>query len=67
MGEGNAYIRVLRSQLEQYIADELGQEYLAEHKNKTELWKIKKAISEIKELLEKLETRKAELEESLKK
>ena len=64
---GYPYIKVLRSQLEQYIADELGQEYLAEHKNKTELRKIKKAISETKELLEELELRKAELEESLKK
>lgn len=64
---GNPYIRILRSQLENYIADELGQEYLAEHKNKTELRKIKKEISEIKERLEELETRKAELEESLKK
>ncbi len=64
---GNVYIRLLRSQLEQYIADELGQEYLTEHKNKTELRKIKKTISETKELLEELELRKAELEESLKK
>jgi hypothetical protein len=64
---GNPYIRILRSQLEQYIAGELGQGYLAEHKNKTELRKIKKAISKLKEMLEELEIRKAELEESLKK
>lgn len=57
----------MRSQLEQYIAEELGQEYLAEHKNRTELRKIKKEISEIKERLAKLELRKAELDESLKK
>ncbi len=64
---GNAYIRILRSQLEQYIADELGQEYLAEHKNRTELRKVKKAISKLREMLEELEIRKAELEKSLKK
>ncbi len=64
---GYPYVKILRSQLEEYIADELGQEYLAEHKNKTELRKIKKAISETKELLEELELRKAELEASLKK
>lgn len=64
---GYPYVKVLRSQLEEYIAEELGQEYLAEHKNKTELRKIKKAISETKELLEELELRKAELEASLKK
>lgn len=64
---GNPYIKVLRSQLEEYIAEELGQEYLARAKNKTELRKIKKEISEIKERLYGLETRKAELEGSLKK
>lgn len=64
---GNPYIKVLRSQLEEYIAEELGPEYLAKAKNKTELRKIKKEISEIKERLYELETRKAELEGSLKK
>ncbi len=64
---GNPYIKVLRSQLEEYIAGELGPEYLAKAKNKTELRKIKKEISEIKERLFELETRKTELERSLKK
>jgi len=64
---GYPYIKVLRSQLEEYIAEELGPEYLANAKNKTELRKIKKEISEIKERLYELETRKTELERSLKK
>ncbi len=64
---GNPYIKVLRSQLEDYIAEELGPEYLEKAKNKTELRKIKKEISEIKERLFELETRKTELERSLKK
>ena len=64
---GNPYIRILRSQLEEYIAEELGQEYLEKQKNKTELRKIKRLISKIKGELEVLEFRKAELEELLKK
>ncbi len=64
---GNPYIKVLRRQLEEYIADELGQEYLAKVKNKTELKKIKKEISEVKLRLDELSTRKSELERALKK
>ena len=63
---GNPYIMILRSQLESYITDELGQEHLAEHKNKTELRKIKKEISEIKKHLGEPEIRKFKLEASLK-
>ena len=63
---GNPYIKILRSQLESYITDELGQEHLAEHKNKTELRKIKKEISEIKKHLGETEIRKFKLEASLK-
>jgi hypothetical protein len=59
---GNPYIKVLRSQLEEYIAGELGPEYLAKAKNKTELRIIKKEISNIKKRLNELEVRKAELE-----
>jgi hypothetical protein len=36
---GNPYLRVLRRQLEQYIADELGAEHLSSGKNQTELLK----------------------------
>jgi hypothetical protein len=64
---GNIYLRILRSQLEKYIADELGPEYLAKVKNKSELREIKKEIFDIKKKLEKLQIRKIELEKSLNK
>lgn len=64
---GNIYLRILRSQLEKYITDELGPEYLAKVKNKSELREIKKEISDIKKRLEKLQIRKIELEKSLNK
>jgi hypothetical protein len=64
---GNPYIRVLRRQLEEYIAEELGQEYLAKVKGRTELRKIKKEISELQEKLHALQNRQAELERLLKK
>ena len=63
---GNPYIKVLRRQLEEYIADELGQEYLAKVKNKTELKKIKKEIAGVKLRLDELSFRKSELERALK-
>jgi hypothetical protein len=62
---GNIYLRLLRSQLEKYIADELGTEYLAKVKNKLELREIKKEISQIKKRLEKLQIRKLEIERLL--
>ena len=64
---GNPYIKVLRSQLEGYIADELGPEYLAKVKNKTELRRIKREISEVKKRLDELQIRKTELENALKR
>jgi len=62
---GNIYLRLLRSQLEKYIADELGTEYLAKVKNKLELREIKKEISQIKKRLEELQIRKLEIERLL--
>jgi len=64
---GNPYLKVLRSQLEKYIADELGPEYLAKVKNGLELRKIKKEISDIKKRLSALQIRKIELEKSMNK
>ena len=63
---GNPYLRVLRSQLEKYIAEELGTEYLVQVKNKSELRKIKKEISEINKRLKALQDRKTEIERLLK-
>ena len=64
---GNPYLKILRSQLEEYIASELGPEYLANVKNKLELRKTKKEISDIKKRLKELQIRKIELEKSMKK
>jgi len=59
---GNPYFRVLRSQLEHYISEELGQERLSKEKNKTEFRKINSEISKLKKQLKDLEARKIELE-----
>jgi hypothetical protein len=64
---GNPYLRVLRSQLEKYIAEELGENYLLRVKNQTELRRVKKEISDLKKRLERLQERKNELEASLGK
>ncbi|MBA2593701.1 MAG: hypothetical protein M3495_20730 [Pseudomonadota bacterium] len=62
---GNPYLRVLRSQLEKYIAEELGEDYLLRLKNQTELRRVKKEISDLKKRLEGLQQRKNELEASI--
>ena len=59
---GNPYLRVLRSQLEKYIAEECGEDYLLRVKNQTELRRVKKEISDLKKKLEGLQGRKNELE-----
>ena len=63
---GNPYLRILRSQLEKYITEELGEDYLARVKGQTELRRIKKEISDLKKKLNALQDRKDDLEESLK-
>ncbi len=64
---GNPYLRILRSQLEKYIAEELGEDYLFRVKAQTELRTIRKEISELNKKLNMLQSRKTKLEESLKK
>jgi hypothetical protein len=59
---GNPYLRLLRSQLEQYIAEELGEARLTSSKKETELRKIKKEMASLKKRLKELEVRKTELE-----
>ncbi len=59
---GNPYLKLLRRQLEQYIADELGTDHLASGKTQTELRKIKREIASLKRKLKKLELRRTELE-----
>jgi len=60
---GNPYLRLLRSQLEKYIAEQQGGKQLASAKNKTELRKVKKEISQLEKKLAALRIRKSELEE----
>ena len=64
---GNPYLRILRSQLEQYIVAELGSDYLASKKNQTELRMIKKEMADLKKRLSELQTRRTELEEQIGK
>ena len=63
---GNPYLRVLRSQLERYIAAQLGSEHLLSKKVQTELRAINKEIAEYRKKLTVLEARKAELEHAMK-
>ena len=62
---GNPYLRVLRSQLEKYISDQLGNEYLMTVKNKDELRAIKKEMNDIMRRMDALQKRKAEIESTM--
>jgi hypothetical protein len=64
---GNPYLRVLRSQLERYIAEELGDVRLTSSKVETELRTIKRRIAGLKKELTELEVQKTALEKTLKK
>ncbi len=64
---GNPYFRILRSQLEKYIAAELGTDYLMGCKRKVELRKVKKEMSDLKKRLDELQARKTELEKQMRK
>jgi hypothetical protein len=64
---GNPYLRILRSQLEQYIAEQLGSRQLGDKKAQAELRKIKKEIGSLKKKLAALESRKGELEAEMGK
>jgi len=63
---GTPYIRILRSQLEQYIAGELGTAYLTGSKTETELRGIKKEMVNLKKKLKELQVRRDDLERQLK-
>ena len=64
---GNPYLRILRSQLDKYIADKLGSRHLASTKTQVELRKVKKEIAVLKKKLTALEARKAEIEKAGRK
>jgi flagellar motility protein MotE (MotC chaperone) len=55
----------LRSQLEKYIAGELGGDALCRVKNQSELRRVKKEISDLTQRLKGLKKHKNELEASL--
>jgi len=63
---GNPYVRILRSQLEQYIVEELGPDRLTSSKTQTELRKIKKEMADLKKRLNELQDRRTELEKQVK-
>jgi len=63
---GNPYLRILRSQLEKYIAENLGKKYLVNTKYASELKKIKREISATKKKLKALQLRKTEIEKALR-
>jgi hypothetical protein len=63
---GNPYLRILRSQLELYIEQQFGSEYLVRTKSQTELRAISKEIVDLKKKLSALEARKAALGRSTK-
>src|SRR5208283_1627695 len=59
---GNPYLRVLRSQLEQYIVEKFGSKHLMGKKTKAELRKTDREIADLKKKLAALQARKAEIE-----
>ncbi len=64
---GNPYLRLLRSQLEQYIVEELGKDHLSSGKNQTEVRKIKREMGKLKKRLNELQARRTELEKQIRK
>jgi hypothetical protein len=62
---GNPYLRLLRSQLEQYIAERLGSKHLASRKTRAELHRVNKGIADLKKKLAALQARKVELEAAI--
>jgi len=63
---GNPYLRLLRSQLERYIIEELGSNHLSVVKGQTELRKVKNEIRTLKKRLNELQAKKTELEKQIR-
>jgi hypothetical protein len=59
---GNPYIRVLRRQLEAYIVEELGDDYLRSWQGRTELRAVRREMAQLRKRLDELEARRAQLE-----
>ncbi len=61
---GNPYLRILRAQLERYIAEQCGSKHLAETKSQAELRKINTEIAILRRKLADLQARKTEMEKA---
>ena len=64
---GNPYLKILRCQLEKFIVDQFGADYLTTKKSEAELNMITKKIRSTKKELAALEARKLDLERALNK
>src|ERR1700724_455498 len=62
---GNPYTKVLRGELELYIAEQYGADRLSRETNQTELRGVKKEMAAPKKRLAELETRKEKLETAM--
>jgi len=62
---GNPYLRILRSQLERYLAEERGADTVRRVKTQSELRRVKKEIGVLKKRLVQLQALKQTLEASL--
>src|ERR1035441_9249293 len=60
---GNSYLRVFRSQLEHYIAAQLGSSHLTNPKTQTKLRRVKKEIAEHKNKLIALQLPRSEIDQ----
>lgn len=60
---GSPYIRVLRGELEAYIAEELGERYLCSWREKTELREIRREVTQLRRRLDELDARRAQIED----
>ena len=58
---GNPFLRLLRREVEAFVATEHGGEELAERKRKSEIKKIEREIRRLKREISDLEARKADL------
>ena len=63
---GNPSLRLLRSQVELYVAEQLGTDYVVRRKTATELRTVNSEIAAARKKLSALEARKAELERLMK-
>lgn len=63
---GNPYLKILRSQLELYIAEQLGADHLSGRKKQTELRKIKREMGSLKKRLKELDAQRTKLEKQMK-